>query len=367
MSKAKIAFFLPNLEGGGVERMAINLATGLLGRDYAVDFVLVHAAGSLLETVPPQAKVIDLHAARILAATSGLSRYLRENRPEALIAAPDAANLTAIWAKMLASSRSKIVIGAYTNYSQTLRHVHKIQEWVYPPLLLCFHRFADVLIAVSRGAADDLARVTHVPRGRITVIYNPAVTKEIGPLSQVPIEHPWFKPDSPPVILAAGRLNVAKDYPTLMNAFALLRNRRPVRLIILGEGEKRAELTALAEKLKIAEDVALPGFVLNPYQFMAHCAVFVLSSIYEGFSCVIAEALACGAQIVSTDCPSGPGEILDHGKYGRLVPVGNPSALARAMEEAMIHPLPSDPLRIRAEFFSAEAAIDRYLLALGLS
>jgi len=350
-----------------VQRVAVNLAAGLLSRGYAVDFVLVHANGSLLEIVPAGAKVIDLGASRALAAIRGLSRYLRENQPQALIAAPDHANLIAIWAKLLASARTKIVIGNYTNYSLTLRHTRKIQEWAYPPLLLFFHRFADVIISVSHGAADDLARVTHIPRGRITVIYNPAITEEIEPLSQEPLEHPWFQPDSPPVILAAGRLNVAKDYPTLLKAFALLRNHRPARLVILGEGEKRAEMTALCQKLQIGEDVALPGFVLNPYRFMARCQVFTLSSIYEGFSCVIAEALFCGAQVVSTDCPSGPGEILEHGKYGRLVPVGDPAALAGAMEEALIHPMPREPMRQRAQFFSVDLAVDQYLLALGLA
>lgn len=367
MSKAKIAFFLPNLGGGGAERMAVNLASGLCERGFAVDFVLVRATGSLLEIVPPAARVIDLHASRTLAAIPGLSRYLRENQPEALIAAPDVANLTALWAKMLASPRTKIAISVHTNYSFILRHTTKIQERAYPTLLWIFHRFADVIIAVSHGSADDLARVTHIPRGRITVIYNPAVHKEIEPLSRAPLEHPWFKPGRPPVILAAGRLSAAKDYPTLMNAFALLRNRRPVRLVILGEGEKRAELSALAEKLKIADEVALPGFEMNPYRFMAHCGVFVVSSIFEGFSFVLAEALACGAQVVATDCPSGPGEILAHGEYGRLVPVGNPEALAGAMEEALLHPMPGDLLRRRAQVFSVETAIDQYLSALGLS
>jgi glycosyltransferase involved in cell wall biosynthesis len=367
MSKTKVAFFLPSLEGGGVERMAINLATGLLLRGYAVDFVLVHKTGSLLEIVPADARVIDLQASRALTAILGLSHYLRTNQPQALIAAPHHANLIAIWAKLLASARTKIAIGTYTNYSLTLRYTRKIQERVYPPLLRLFHHYSDAIIAVSEGAADDLARVTHIPRGRITVIYNPAITKEIEPLSQEPLDHPWFQPDSPPVILAAGRLNVAKDYPTLLKAFAGLRNRRPAKLVILGEGEKRAELTTLSEKLHITNDVDLPGFVLNPFRFMARCKVFVLSSIYEGFSCVIAEALACGAQVVSTDCPSGPAEILEHGRYGRLVPVGDPVALAEAMEQALMNPLPSDFLRRRAQFFSADRAIDQYLSALGLT
>jgi glycosyltransferase involved in cell wall biosynthesis len=163
-----------------------------------------------------------------------------------------------------------------------------------------------------------------------------------------------------------GRLTPQKDYPTLLRAFSIFRGERVAHLAILGEGKDLEYLQKLAGDLGISSRVAFLGFDINPYRFMARCQVLVLSSIWEGFSIVLAEALACGAQIVSTDCPNGPAEILDHGKYGRLVPVGDAVAMAEAMELAMDAPLQPEMLRERAEAFSINSAVDKYLAVLGL-
>jgi len=190
----------------------------------------------------------------------------------------------------------------------------------------------------------DLAQLMNVSRERITVIYNPSVVQaEVQAKAQAPLDHPWFKPDQPPVILAVGRLQVQKDYPTLIRAFALVRQTRPVRLLILGEGKERPLLEALVKELGLEQDVSLPGFVLNPYAYMARAALFVLSSRWEGLPTVLIEALCCGAPVVSTDCPSGPREILRDGQYGPLVPVGGVNALARAIETTLAAKTPKPP------------------------
>jgi glycosyltransferase involved in cell wall biosynthesis len=242
-----------------------------------------------------------------------------------------------------------------------------LQEKLYPFLLRLFQRQADHIVAVSQGAADDLARTVHIPRERITVIYNPAVHPLLSELAAQPVVHPWFADGHPPVILAAGRLTPQKDYPTLLRAFSILRRKYMAHVVILGEGKELEGLQKLAEDLGIASDVAFLGFDINPYRYMTRCSIFVLSSLWEGFSIVLAEALACGAQIVSTDCPNGPAEILDHGKYGRLVPVGDAAAMAEAMELAMIVPVQTEMLRGRAEAFSIDTAVDKYLGILDLS
>jgi glycosyltransferase involved in cell wall biosynthesis len=166
------------------------------------------------------------------------------------------------------------------------------------------------------------------------------------------------------VILSVGRLSAEKDYPTLLRAFALLQNQVPARLILLGEGGQRAGLERLASELGIGATVSLPGFVRNPFAYMARARVFVLSSLFEGFGNVLVEALACGCQVVSTHCPGGPGEILDRGRYGRLVPVGDHAALARAILEAIAEPMDTEALRRRADDFSVERAARRHLDAL---
>ena len=225
---------------------------------------------------------------------------------------------------------------------------------------------ADAVIAVSDGVAADLANYAGIPRDRITTVYNPVVGPDLWRKAREPLDHPWFAPGEPPVILAAGRLHPQKDFPTLIQAFAQLRAKRPARLVILGAANPtmRAyaeELKALPGALGVAEDIAMPGFVDNPLAFMARSSVFVLSSLYEGLGIVLIEALACGCPVVSTDCPSGPREILDHGRFGSLVPTGDDEALAEAIESVLDDPPPPGRLRARAELFTVDRAIDHYL------
>jgi glycosyltransferase involved in cell wall biosynthesis len=226
---------------------------------------------------------------------------------------------------------------------------------------------AAALIAVSLGVAEDIASRTGIPRAAITTIYNPALRSEIAELAGQPVDHPWLKAGEPPVVLGAGRLSAAKDFPTLIRGFARLRQRRRARLIILGKGKnpkktskRQAALLDQAKALGVAGDLDLPGFVLNPYSYMARAAVLAVSSAHEGFCNVLVEAMACGCPVVSTDCPSGPAEILDHGRFGRLVPVGDDQALAAAIARTLEAPLDPNLLRMRAGFFSLERAVDQY-------
>ena len=220
---------------------------------------------------------------------------------------------------------------------------------------------ADEIVAVSAGVADDLARVARIPRSRITVIHNPIVTDELLADARAPVDHPWFADGGPPVVLAAGRLTEQKDYPTLLRAFRHARRARELRLVILGEGEERPRLEALARELDVSGDVDFAGFVANPYAFMARASLFVLSSAWEGFGNVVVEAMACGTPVVSTDCPSGPGEILEGGRYGRLVAVGDDEELAAAMLATLEDPPRPELLRERAAAFRADEAALRYL------
>ncbi len=228
-------------------------------------------------------------------------------------------------------------------------------RWLYPR--------ADEVIAVSYSVADELARIAGLDRGRIRVIYNPVLLPELETLSCQPVDHPWFRPGEPPVILAVGRLTRAKDYPTLLQAFAHLRQQRRARLLILGDGEERPALERWIERLALAADAALPGAVANPYPYMKRAALFVLSSQFEGLPTVLVEALAVGARVVSTDCASGPAEIL--GTREGLVPVGDVSALSRAMQAALSArtPPPSPPPLDR---FLLKTAVDAYLDVLGM-
>jgi glycosyltransferase involved in cell wall biosynthesis len=259
----------------------------------------------------------------------------------------------------------KVVTNEQTTPSLSIRSqpaagtVLKMMRRLYPK--------ADRIVAISQGVADDLISLLNLPHEKVTVIHNPVITPELFEQAKQPVSHPWFEQNRLLVILAVGRLTKAKDYPTLFRAFSLVRQVRPAKLLILGEGEERANLERLAIELGIQNDVSMPGFVDNPFAFMAKASVFVLSSAWEGFGNVLVEALACGCPVVATDCRSGPREILDNGRYGRLVPVGDHEALAKAILETLDNPdFPANrQTRLqRAMEFSVDAAVDKYLKVL---
>ncbi|MCA1995460.1 MAG: glycosyltransferase, partial [Coleofasciculus sp. S288] len=222
------------------------------------------------------------------------------------------------------------------------------------------------IVAVSQGVATDLARTASLPLERIQVIYNPVVTPELLTRAKEPLDHPWFNPGEPPVILGVGRLVEQKDFSTLIRAFNQVRQIQPARLMILGSGREKSRLKALVQELGLEDDVAMPGFVQNPYAYMARSAVFVLSSAWEGFGNVIVEAMAVGTPVVSTDCQSGPAEILDDGKYGSLVPVGDSKAIAEAILSVLSGN--SKPVNLAwIDNFTLKNSTDKYLEILGLN
>ena len=280
-------------------------------------------------------RVVDLKASRVLASLPALVRYLRRKQPQAMLSAMGYANIVALWARRLAGVPTRVVVSERNTLSSSVQHASSWRGRLMPHLIRRFYPLADGIVAVSKGVADDLAQVTGIPREHIQVIYNPVVTPELQEKAQAPLEHPWFAPGESPVLLAVGRLTAQKDFPTLIHAFAQVRRACSVRLLILGDGEERPALEAIVRRLGLERDVSLPGWVSNPYAYMARASLFVLSSRWEGLPGVLIEAMYCGMLLIATDCPSGPREILRNGQYGHLVPVGDVAALALAIESAL--------------------------------
>jgi len=362
----RVALFLPALTAGGAERVMLTLGRALLSKGFAVDVVVARAVGGYLSDVPPGARLIDLRARRTMLSMPALVRYLRRERPRVLLSALDHANVMAVLAARLARSGTRTVVSAHSTPSLMTKVLPAGQRRMELLMLRLSHRFADGVVAVSHGVADDLSRTLGVPRDRITVIYNPVVTPELRQAASDPVPHPWFRPCEPPVILGVGRLATEKDYATLIRAFALLRHQRPVRLMILGEGPERSQLERLVAELGVSEYVTLPGFVPLPYAYIARAAVLALSSLTEGLPTVLIESLALGTPVVSTDCESGPREVLQHGRLGRLVPVGDAQGMAR--EIASVLSLPRPVVRDDAwRPFSIQTAVDAYVRALGVT
>jgi glycosyltransferase involved in cell wall biosynthesis len=361
--KPAVSIFLPALAGGGAERAMLHLAQGFAERGFPTDLVLANAEGDYLSHVPDSVRVVDLQSRFpvVLSKTIALRRYLQQERPAVLFSALDILS-SAIWAQRLSGVPTRVMMCVQTHLSRQFRNhqPHTIGK-IRPRLVRWFYPQADAIIAASRGVAADVATLIGVPVESIQVIHNPVVTPEVLQKMQEPVDHPWFAPGEPPVILGVGRLVSQKDFPNLIHAFAQVRQQRAARLLILGEGEDRAQLEAQVRSLGLEADVSLPGFVENPYAYMAQASIFALSSIFEGFGNVVAEAMATGTPIVSTDCESGPAEILLNGKYGKLVPPENSDALAAAIVATLDHPIPPEVLQQRAQAFSLDCIVEQYI------
>ena len=355
-----LAFFIPSLNGGGAERVIVSLANGFAARGFNVDLVLVRNTGVYRSEVSERVRIVDLHGRRTLGSIIPLTRYLARNRPRTLISAMNYANVVAILARLLARVDTRLVVTEHANLSQAMADARPAVSQLLPRLMRASYRKAHAIVAVSDGVADDLSATLGLARQSILTCHNPIETAELRQKSLQTLNHPWAQSDALPLIVAAGRLSKEKDFATLIRAFECLRPSTPSRLVILGEGGERSALEDQICQSPFKDDILLAGFQPNPYNWMRAASVFVLSSRWEGFGNVLVEAMACGTPVVSTACPSGPEEILEHGKWGRLSPVGDPRALAEALRETLSDTTHPD-VRLRAEAFGIVPAVDAYL------
>jgi glycosyltransferase involved in cell wall biosynthesis len=355
--------YLPAMDGGGAEMVFALLTRAFIARGHRVDLVLNAARGPTLAHIDPATNVVDLGASRSLAALPRLARYLRNARPAALLSALEISNVIAVWARAMSQTSTRAVVSVHAIASVALARNRRWQYRYLKPVMSRAYGQADAIVAVSDGVADDLAALTGLPRDTITRIYNP-LPPNIQALAEQDAAVTWCRTDMP-TVLAVGRLVPEKDFETLLRAFARLRDRRRVQLVILGDGPEKQRLSALVRSLDLENDVQFPGYVANPYAHMRKASVLAVSSIAEGFGNVIVESLACGTPVVSTRCPGGPAEILGHGRYGTLVPVGDVAALSSALEQSLDAPH-RDDLPQRAAEFRLDRIAGEYLEALAV-
>ena len=359
----RVALFLPSLAGGGAERVLVDLAEGFAKRKQDVDLVLATAEGPYLKSLSKNVNVVDLGTKRTLTALPRLVRYLRRNRPRAMLSTLEHANIIAVFARMLARVPTKVVIREAISTSQASIDLSPPAAFTAVNLMKQFYPKANSIVAVSEGVASDMVETLGVKREKIEMILNPVLTERVFTLAREPLEHPWFTEDAKkdtPVLLTVGRLTQQKDFPTLLEAFAKVRQQRHLRLVMLGEGEDRDMLESLASDLGITEDIDMPGFVDNPFQYMANASIYILSSVAEGLPNALIQAMALGRPVVATDCPSGPREILEDGKYGKLIPMQNAGAMAKAIKQTLDEPhTPMTEAWVKR--YSAEQVINQYL------
>ncbi len=397
-----IGFVLQSLKGGGANRVMLTLATSLIECGHRIDLVMERCEVAYLRDLAAdmglyytrmwkadpellrycrergiKAQALPsnpLGVARAWLALRrkrlgvpikrryaryayGIARYIRLARPRLLLSAQSSANISTLYAAELTGHSLPAVVSVHTNLglSHTKARLNKLStaRALYPR--------ADAVVAVSKGVGGELGRF--VPADRVHTISNPISLSGIGRLAQEEVAHPWFRQGEPPVILTAGREAASKDYPTLVEAFGLVRRQREARLVMLGRFSEsgRAGLIAQAQSHGAERDLEFVDFDQNPFRYMRRAGLFVLSSRYEGLPTVILEALACGTPVVSTDTPYGPSEILDRGRWGKLVPVGDAPALAAAMVETLEGDRPTqEACRHRAADFSCERAAGAY-------
>jgi glycosyltransferase involved in cell wall biosynthesis len=358
-----VLLFRPTLGEGGADRVTITLLRHLNRESLNPVLVLVKRAGPLMEEVPKDIPIIDLNAGRLRFSWLRLASVLRREKPDVLFSTSSGGNLIAALAHRIAQDPKRRLILSERNTFSLVRREKRSRWLPVATLTRQFYSRADRIIAVSEGVAKDLVESLRLPPALVTAIHNPVVDDELLDLAERPSEHPWLAEDVP-VVLAVGRLVPQKDYPLLLKAFSRIRRRRPLRLIILGEGESRTQLERLSERLGIRGDVDFHGFVKNPFPYMKSCTMFVLSSRFEGLPGALIQAMACGAPVISTDCPSGPAEIITQGDNGLLVPVGDETRLTAAMErlldDASLRIAFSKAGRIAAGAFAVSTMVRQY-------
>lgn len=361
----RIACFFATSGHSGVDRIMQRLLPAIAERGYQVDLLHVREHGP---EIAPQANldVIDLGASHVNTALPALVRYLRRHQPQVIFSDKDRVNRTAMLARRLSGSTARLVFRNGTTVSVDLADRKPLDRWLQKRSMRRLYRKADAVLMPSAGAADDFARFAGLPREQIRVVPSPVISERLFQLAEAPVDHPWLNDKTCPVILGVGELSKRKDFETLIRAFARLQQSRAARLIILGRGKRRDSLEQLAETLGVAAAVDFPGFEQNPYRYMARADVFALSSRWEGMPVVLIEALGLGKAIVSTDCPSGPRELLQDGRLGQLVPMGDDAAFAEALTQSLEETPDVNALTQAAEPYWVNASTDAYLAAMGL-
>ena len=397
----KIAIYMKTVKSAqGTERVSSNIAIGLAERGYQVDFLVEEREGWLIEKLEAHPNItviclfdqgvpVLLHRgfqlwillknllspvgigdgcnARLLRVMAhenppvlAIYRYIRQAAPASVLSFLNHQNLVLLLVSPFIHGDTRFIVNVRNHITTSARRGKSRWMRSVPRIIKRFFPRADLIVAPSRGVAEDVREITEIAPEKIRVVHNPVFRPEIFELAAEDPAHPWLADAAIPVVIAAGKLKPQKDFETLLRAFAGVRARRSARLMILGRGPDRQALLDLAQALGVSDDFQLPGHVRNPYAFFRRASVFVLSSAWEGLPNVLIEAMACGCPVVSTDCPSGPGEILDGGRIGRLVPVGDVVQMTEAIVATLDSPPAAEEMIRRAREFSFDEAIAGY-------
>ncbi len=358
-----LCFYLPSFGDGGVERMATNLAFGFSEQGINVDFIIDKNNAPYVEMLEGKVNFIKPNTGK--QEHQWLCEYLTQQQPQIVMTVKDPAGFAAIKAIKATGVNSLMVPRTGTALKSRFKHrgVNFIKRWSRMRKLKRFYQQADGHIAVAEGTKQELQEIIQIPANSIKVIKNPVITPALLAQQHETIDHPWFSDHSLPLIIGMGGFRQQKDFATLITAVAQVSKNKPCRLLLLGQGRQQARLEQLAKELGIVDAVDFPGFTSNPYPWLKRADLFVLSSLWEGSPNVITESLALGTPVVSTDCQSGPRETLQNGRYGELIPLKDPEAMAKAIIKTLDNPLPSEELQQAVADYTVEASCAAYIKA----
>lgn len=364
-----LGIFIYKNRDGGVEKMLTNLALGCQQLGINVDLIVSDSNGPFIRSLPTAIRIIDIGMGSTKQSTRKLANYLQQEKPDVLLTGKPSDDRIILHARKIARSNTRCFFCTGTAVSRQIneRNFNPLRKKLKLLRKKFCYRSADGIIATSYWVANDIAAISGLPIDSIEVIGNPLFTPEMATKALQPVDHPTFLPDQYPIIVSAGRLSHEKDFSTLLHAIKLVREDRPARLFILGDGPEKDKLINLAQELNIEQAVFFPGFIENPLAYFAKAHVFVLSSLWEGFGNVLVEAMAVGTSVVTTDCPGGPRDILQQGRYGKLVPVGDSPNMARALLETLDKPMPCELLVDAAKEYSIEKISRHYIKTMGLT
>jgi len=363
----KVGIVLSSLQGGGSERLHIELAKEFLKSDLEVDFILLNSESGntgLHSLMPNECKIISLNTKRIRSAISPMKHQFNKGCYDILMVAQWPLTIIASIALFLSSSHAKIIFTEHTNLSASRKEELKIPLFLLKISISIFYKFADHIITVSEGIKNDLNELGVKKKDNISVIYNPVSIKDYTPL-KIAIEDisKYWEEGFANKILAVGSLKRQKNFLNLVEAFSRLPDDKKSnsQVTILGEGNERQKIQEMISNLNLQDQIILRGFKLDPRPWFDSANLFVLSSSWEGFGNVLVEAMQSRLPIVSTDCPSGPREILAHGEYGALVEPDNPELLSLCISEALDKSYDLETIYKRSQEFTIEKAGNKYL------
>jgi len=348
---AKIGIFLSSFGDGGAHKNMMHIAEWLTKQGHTVELIITKSDGPMEHAVPDNISIYNLDSSRVRYSLYGFIKYFRKSEFDSILATPTTCTLIAGIADILINCDTKVTLRIPVTLSNERYYTNpKGIETIFPIVTKYVFSKSESIIAISNGVKTDTMKTFGISGSNIKTIYNPAITDDIFDKMKEPVEHPFFREDNT-VFIAVGRLVEQKGFDVLINAFKNVEKQTGAKLIILGDGKEKENLRRLRQDLSLTNSISFEGFVKNPYKYIYNSDVFVLSSLWEGFGNVVAEALACATPVVATDCDSGPAEILDNGKYGKLVPVGDITKLSKEMINALDQDQNKEVLLDRAQEF----------------